>query len=208
MKSKSENPAALGLDLLLALSRSSYAQQKIDIQGFYPGMTWTASQQKESERNLKCAPDPYLTAIPQTDVGTMGSKRCAGPSDEFRFVFTLLIKGQDDTPLLWKIIYKFYTAASPDELVSSISGSYSSKPSQLTEDDVQTIRGMVDLGFRAVRAWKLTDETFLALSLVNLTYYPGVQPWTLALWRRDLLLKHRDIIATKRREMYPLPKLD
>jgi hypothetical protein len=175
-------------------------------------MTWTASQANELDHNLICAAGggDLMGVIPNIYVGTMGVRGCknAGSVEEvFKLVFSLLIRGSDNAPLLWKVTYTFYTAVSPDELISSISSSYSVRPINLNANDAESIRRIVDTSFRPVVGWQLTNEISLVLGAVN-QVTPGVRIWELAVWRGDLLSKHQEIIKLKQRELYPLPKLD
>jgi hypothetical protein len=206
---------AFSLSLFVGLAPlSCLAQQKTDIQGFYPGMTLSASQANELEHKLKCLgdirdyrPDVILNIY----TGTMGVRTCRGtsnPPDELNLVFSLLIK-EADVPLLVRIKYQFYTAFSPKELVSSISRSYSSPGFESLNNDDARAKGFLELDFMPIVGWQLTNDIFLALGPLSRSVYSlGVRPWLLAVWDAELLSRHRQMMKTKERELHPLPKLD
>ena len=120
--------------------------------------------------------------------------------------------------MIWRIIYKFQSAYTLNELVSTISTSYAVQPMEFSDADSRFIDDLVGGGNTNARAfglafahslavWDLGNGTFLALSSSGTTNV-GVGTWLLALWNVNMWIENRKGYEAKLKEVFPRPKLD
>ena len=194
--------------LWIASTNVCLAEQKIDIQGYFPGMTVDqfnqankAKQAKQADPNQRvCLLDNPFDRPPSPltlELFCPSEEHGLDMSTGFTFSETLWLQPN----VVWRIIYKSQSAYNLHQMASSISTTYNVEPMEFSDADSGFITSVLSGGpgiaapwgfvFGHPNAlWDLGNGTFLALSSNNIFAqspgFHGVQVWLLGLWNINM----------------------
>jgi hypothetical protein len=177
------------------LAGSCNAQQKVDIQGFYPGMDMSLLGQT-------LPPPLRSTCI----VSQIDDQRFSCGSDTTHQSFEFYSASALSPPVVWRVTYRFQAATDDNALISNISSTY--KKERMTnyvgQRELEVI--LTDRWFsNGVVVWRLTDRILLALTRRE-SVPGGTATYLLTVWDSQLDQQNKIAIEDLNKKNAPVPK--